>query len=33
MIDILFLSSSDVEKVIDMGRVIELIEVVFREKG
>ena len=33
MIDVLILSSSDIEKVIDMKRVIELVEFAFREKG
>jgi len=33
MLDVLFLSSADVERIIDMKRVIELVEVAFKEKG
>lgn len=33
MLEVLFLSSVDIENVIDMGKVIELVEIVFKEKG
>ncbi len=33
MVNVLFLSANDIEKVIDMKKVIELVEIAFREKG
>ncbi|MEM0026418.1 MAG: alanine dehydrogenase [Ignisphaera sp.] len=33
MVDILFLNANEIEKIIDMKRVIELVEVAFKEKG
>jgi hypothetical protein len=33
VLEVLFLSSVDIENVIDMGKVIELVEIVFKEKG
>jgi alanine dehydrogenase len=33
MLEVLFLSSADVEKVIDMKKVVDYVEIAFREKG